>query len=88
MQDNLNLVALNKVQEAILKATGDLHRTSIDASDDQWFRRAQIAQQMGAPSGTMNASRIGELEKLVVSGHILKQQKPDDKRSLPVYRLP
>jgi hypothetical protein len=43
---------------------------------------------MGAPSGTMNAGRIGELEKLVAAGLILKQQKPDDKRNLPVYRLP
>lgn len=88
MQDYRNLVAHTKVQEAILKATGDLHRTSIDPVADQWFQRAQIAQHMGAPSGKMNASRIGDLEKLVLAGDILKQQKPDDKRNLPVYRLP
>jgi hypothetical protein len=78
----------NKVSELILNALTELHRKSADPSTDQWFRRAQIAQQLAAPSHHLNPARIGALEKLVVAEKVLKQQKPNDARDLPLYRLP
>ncbi len=77
-----------KVTELILDALSELHRKSIDPAADQWFRRAQIAWQLAAPSNHLNPARIGALEALVVSGRVLKQQKPNDARDLPLYRLP
>lgn len=78
----------NKVSELILNALTELHRKSAEPAADQWFRRAQIAQQLAAPSNHLNPARIGVLEKLVVNEQVLKQQKPNDARNLPLYRLP
>jgi len=72
----------------MLNALSELHRKSEDSRDEQWFRRAQIAHQLGAPSGTLNPARIGVLEQLTTAGRVLKQQKPDDGRDLPLYQLP
>ena len=80
-------MADTKVQEHILNALSELHRKSPEASADQWFRRAEIARQLGAPSSQLNPARIGVLENLTKAGRVLKQQKPNDKRDLPLYRL-
>ena len=81
-------MADNKATESILNALHELHRKSSAPAADQWFRRAEIARQLGAPSSTLNPARIGVLEALTKAGRVLKQQKPDDKRDLPVYRIP
>ena len=81
-------MAATKVQESILNALHELHRKSAEASADQWFRRAEIARQLGAPSSQLNPARIGVLEGLTKAGRVLKQQKPNDKRDLPLYRIP
>ncbi len=81
-------MAFTKEEEQILNASKELHRRSELPAADRWFRRAEIARQLAAPSSQLNPSRIGALEGLVVAGHMLKRQKPEDKRSLPQYRLP
>ena len=78
----------NKVNELILDALRELHRKSSEPAADQWFRRAQIAQQLAAPSNHLHPVRITALERLVVAEKVLKQQKPNDARDLPLYRLP
>lgn len=77
-----------KATKLILNALSELHRKSADPAADQWFRRAQIAQQLAAPTYQLNPARIGALEALVTAKAVLKQQKPNDGRELPLYRLP
>ena len=80
-------MADSKVTELILNALKELHRKSDLPAADQWFRRAEIAHQLAAPSNHLHPARIGVLEALVKAERVSKQQKPNDARDLPLYRI-
>jgi hypothetical protein len=81
-------VADSKVTELVLNALKELHRKSDQPETEQWFRRAEIARQLGTPSNHLNPARIGVLEALVKADRVSKEQKPNDARDLPLYRIP
>lgn len=77
----------NAVKKLIQKAITDLHAHSPLAKDEQWFSRANIGQQLRAPSFGLNPSRKGALESLVQDGVIEKRVRPNDGRGTLEFRL-
>lgn len=79
-------MADRKVKNLILGALERLHDKSTLPKDEQWFPRAYIAREVGAPGG-LNPARVNALKEIVQEGKVLSRQKPNDGRDLPEYRL-
>jgi hypothetical protein len=79
-------MADSRVKKLILSALERLHNKSTLPIDEQWFPRAYIGRELGAPGG-LNPARVNALKEMVQEGKVRSRQKPNDGRDLPEYRL-
>ncbi len=78
---------MSNTMKQIQTALEELHAASRHAQDQQWFTRATIGKHLKAPSGGLNPSRQGALEKLAQTGVVEKRHKDDGGKQTFEFRL-